>query len=68
MGKLLQIIGILPRSTQEWQRLYRMQSAMARHFSSTKHSRLLNRRQHRSLSKVSRGAAHEHTNAGTARR
>ena len=52
-GKLLRIIGILPRFTAEWRRLYRMRGSIERHFGSVKHSRLLNRHQHRGLGKVS---------------
>ena len=31
-GKLLRIIGILPRFTAEWQRIYRMWTAIERYF------------------------------------
>ncbi len=53
-GKLLRIIGILPRFTAEWQRIYWMRTAIERHFRSGKHSRLLNRRQRQGMAKVSR--------------
>ena len=51
-GKLLRIIGILPRFTDEWKRLYKMRTAIERHFSSAKHSRLLNQHQHQGIAKV----------------
>ena len=41
-GKLLRIMGIVPRFTGEWKRLYRMRTSVERWFSSAKRSRLLN--------------------------
>ena len=52
-GKLLRIIGILPRCTNQWKRIYRMRTAIERYFRSAKHSRLLDQHQHLGLSKVS---------------
>ena len=52
-GKLLRIMGILPRFTDKWRRLYRMRGSIERHFSSAKHSRLLNQHQHQGIARVS---------------
>lgn len=52
-GKLLRIIGILPRFTDEWKRIYRMRTSIERYFRSAKHSRLLNQHQVLSIEKVS---------------
>ncbi len=45
-GKLLRIIGILPRFTAEWKRIYRMRTSIERYYRSGKHSRLLNQDQY----------------------
>ena len=52
-GKLLRIMGVIPRFTREWQEIYRKRSSIERYFSSSKHSRLLNQHQHRGLDRVS---------------
>ena len=44
-GKLLRIVGLLPRCTEEWKVEYKKRPIIERHFSSGKHSRLMN--QHR---------------------
>ena len=57
-GKLLRIIGLLPRFTDEWKRIYRMQVTIERYSRSTKHSRLLNRHQCLGIAKVSLHVKH----------
>ena len=52
-GKLLRIIGILPRFTAEWKLIYRMRTAIERYFRSAKHSRLMNQHQCLEGAKVS---------------
>ncbi len=52
-ARLLRIIGILPRFTDEWKRIYRMRMAIERYFRSAKHSRLLDRHQFLGIAKVS---------------
>ena len=52
-GKLLRTIGILPRFTDEWKRIYRMRTSIERYFRSAKHSRLLDRHQFLCIAKVS---------------
>ncbi len=51
-GKLLRIIGILPRFTAEWKRIYRMRTSIERYYRSGKHSRLLNQHQYMGIVKV----------------
>ena len=46
-GRLLRIVGLLPRCSEEWKAEYKKRTVIERHFSSAKHSRLLN--QHRYL-------------------
>ena len=46
-GRLLRIVGLLPRCSAEWKTEYKKRPSIERHFSSAKHSRLLN--QHRYL-------------------
>ena len=46
-GRLLRIVGLLPRCSEEWKTEYKKRTVIERHFSSAKHSRLLN--QHRYL-------------------
>ena len=46
-GRLLRIVGSLPRCSAEWQTQYRKRPVIERYFSSVKHSRLLD--QHRCL-------------------
>ena len=52
LGKLLRIIGVVPRFTPEWQSRYRLRSSIERYFRSAKHSRLLNQQQHLGIEKV----------------
>ena len=44
-GRLLRIMGLLPRCSEEWKTEYKKRPIVERHFSSGKHSRLMN--QHR---------------------
>ena len=44
-GRLLRIVGLLPRCSEEWKTEYKKRPIVERHFSSGKHSRLMN--QHR---------------------
>ena len=46
-GRLLRIVGLLPRCSEEWKTEYKKRTVIERHFSSAKHSRLLD--QHRYL-------------------
>lgn len=46
-GKLLRILGLLPRCSDEWKDEYKKRTSIERHFSSVKHSRLMN--QHRNF-------------------
>ena len=50
---MLRIIGILPRFTDEWKRIYRMRPSIERYYRSGKHSRLLNQHQCMTIAKVS---------------
>ena len=45
-GRLLRIMGILPRFSKLWKKWYKMRTAIERHFSSAKRSRLLDSYQH----------------------
>ena len=51
-GKLLRTIGLLPRFTDDWKRIYRMRMSIERYFRSAKHSRLLDRHQFLGIAKV----------------
>ena len=51
-GKLLRTMGVLPRFTQEWKDIYARRTSIERYFRSAKHSRLLDRHQFLSISKV----------------
>ena len=44
-GKLLRIMGIIPRFSSTWKELYQRRNSIERYFSSAKQSRLLNRHQ-----------------------
>ena len=46
-GRMLRIVGLLPRCSEEWKAKYKKRTVIERFFSSDKHSRLLN--QHRYL-------------------
>ena len=51
-GKLLRTIGVLPRFTEQWQRIYKMRTSVERYFRSAKHSRLLDQHQFLGMAKV----------------
>ena len=46
-GRLLRIVGLLPRCSDEWKTEYKKRTGIERYFSSVKHSRLTN--QHRNF-------------------
>ena len=51
-GRLLRTVGILPRFTEEFERIMRMRTGIERYFRSGKHSRLLNQHQFLGIAKV----------------
>ena len=52
-GKLLRIVGLLPRCSEEWKAMYKLRTVIERYFSSAKHSRLLDTHRYLNISKVS---------------
>ena len=52
-GKLLRIVGLLPRCSPEWKAEYKKRPIIERHFSSGKHSRLLDTHRYLNIRKVS---------------
>lgn len=56
-GRLLRIVGLLPRCSEEWQGEYKKRPIIERYFSSDKHSRLLNTHRYLNIEKVSLHAA-----------
>ena len=52
-GRLLRIVGLLPRCSEEWKTEYKKRLIIERYFSSGKHSRLLDRHRNLSIFKVS---------------
>ena len=52
-GKMLRIMGTVPRFTEQWNNLFRFRPSIERYFSSAKHSRLLDQHQYLSMAKVS---------------
>ena len=52
-GKLLRIVGLLPRCSQEWKAKYKLRIVIERYFSSGKHSRLLDTHRYFNIEKVS---------------
>ena len=52
-GKLLRIVGLLPRCSEEWKIEYKKRPTIERYFSSGKHSRLLDTHRNLSIFKVS---------------
>ena len=52
-GKLLRIVGLLPRCSEEWKAKYKLRTVIERYFSSAKHSRLMNVHRYLNISKVS---------------
>ena len=56
-GKLLRIVGLLPRCSEEWKAKYKLRTVIERYFSSAKHSRLMDVHRYLNISKVSLHAA-----------
>ena len=52
-GWLLRIVGVLPRCSEEWKARYKLRTVIERHFSSAKHSRLLDEHRYLNIYKVS---------------
>ena len=52
-GRLLRIVGILPRCSAEWKAEYKKRPIEERYFSSAKHSRLLDTHRYLNIEKVS---------------
>ena len=52
-GRLLRIVGILPRCSAEWKAEYKKRPTIERHFSSAKQSRLLDTQRYLNIGKVS---------------
>ena len=52
-GRLLRIVGLLPRCSEEWKAKYKLRTVIERYFSSAKHSRLMNVHRYLNISKVS---------------
>ncbi len=52
-GRLLRIVGLLPRCSDEWKAEYKKRPIIERHFSSAKHSRLLDTHRYLNIQKVS---------------
>ena len=52
-GRLLRIVGLLPRCSEEWKAEYKKRSIIERYFSSGKHSRLLDTHRYLNIFKVS---------------
>lgn len=56
-GRLLRIVGLLPRCSEEWKGEYKKRPIIERHFSSAKQSRLLDKHRYLNIQKVSLHAA-----------
>ena len=52
-GKMLRIVGLLPRCSEEWKTEYKKRPIIERYFSSGKHSRLLDTHRYLNIEKVS---------------
>ena len=52
-GRLLRIVGLLPRCSEEWKAEYKKRPSIERYFSSDKHSRLLDTHRYLNVEKVS---------------
>ena len=52
-GRLLRIVGLLPRCSEEWKAKYKLRTLIERYFSSGKHSRLLDKHRYLNIYKVS---------------
>ena len=51
-GKRLRIMGIVHRASSMWKEIYKKRTSIERHFSSVKHSRLLDKHQYLGLERV----------------
>ena len=56
-GRLLRIVGLLPRCSEEWKAKYKLRTIIERYFSSSKHSRLMDVHRYLNIHKVSLHAA-----------
>ena len=52
-GRLLRIVGLLPRCSEEWKAKYKLRTVIERYFSSAKHSRLMDTHRYLNIFKVS---------------
>ena len=52
-GRLLRIVGLLPRCSEEWKAKYKLRTTIERYFSSGKHSRLMDKHRYLNIDKVS---------------
>ena len=52
-GRLLRIVGLLPRCSEEWKAKYKLRTVIERYNSSGKHSRLLDKHRYFNIYKVS---------------
>ena len=52
-GRLLRIVGLLPRCSEEWKSKYKLRTVIERYNSSGKHSRLLDKHRYFNIYKVS---------------
>ena len=52
-GRLLRIVGLLPRCSDEWKTEYKKRPIIERHFSSAKHSRTLDSHRYLNIGKMS---------------
>ena len=52
-GRLMRIVGLLPRCSEEWKAKYKLRTVIERYFSSAKHSRLMDVHRYLNISKVS---------------
>ena len=56
-GRLLRIVGLLPRCSEEWKAKYKLRTVIERYLSSSKHSRLMDTHRYFNIEKVSLHAA-----------
>ena len=52
-GRLLRIVGLVPRCSDEWKERYKLRTVIERYNSSAKHSRLLDQHRYLNIEKVS---------------
>ena len=52
-GRLLRIVGLLPRCSEEWKAKYKLRTVIERYFSSAKHNCLMDKHRYFSISEVS---------------